>query len=209
MRPRHILSASLITFAIAGCIPSDNGEETPETDAGGQEGDASTEPDVGTTPPLTMFLSSGTYETSLGLASLDAACGQEAKATAGTSYKVLVASPARLPANPTCETPQEASDWVLAPNTTYQREDGEVLFTTGASSIFTDWPMENLFSNSGANFATGMDRDWCLIPDQHCSGWTSSEGRAAVGWTASGDGGFLEGGDLGCGGRVFVCVEQP
>lgn len=156
-----------------------------------------------------MFLTSRGWEIGGGIAGADRFCMTNAANPGAGTFKALIGGTQRsVCATPDCEGGANPVDWVLQPETTYTRVDGAVMFTTNADGIFTDWPMPQEFA-PGINQASGLNNDWTVRDGLHCDDWTTQSGAdAAVGWTATLDSGFLNGGMLTCGRLPLVCVEQ-
>lgn len=156
-----------------------------------------------------IFLTREGWDIGGGFAGADRFCmTDDANPGAGT-FKALIGGTERsICADADCAGGANPVDWVLQPETTYTRVDGAVMFTTNADGIFTDWPMPQELA-PGRNQASGLDKDWTIREDLHCDNWTHpSDAMVAVGWTASLDGGFLNGGLLKCERLPLVCVEQ-
>ena len=156
-----------------------------------------------------MFLTRGGWDIGGGIAGADRFCmTNDANPGAGTFKALLGGTQRSVCATPDCADGASPVDWVLQPETTYTRVDGTVMFTTNADGIFTDWPMPEQFA-PGINQASGLNTDWTVRDGLHCDDWTTqSEAPAGVGWTATLDAGFLNGGMLKCQRLPLVCVEQ-
>ena len=105
----------------------------------------------------------------------------------------------------------EGSDWVLAPNTAYVREDGTtVIGTTNSAGIFV-FPLDASIGTAGLSYWTGLSSDWTTSVDT-CSGWTQVSGAIAdQGLADASDSQAINGVSANCSdlaGAFFACVEQ-
>lgn len=161
--------------------------------------------------PLRVFLTDDAYRPEGGVEGYDADCAADPANPGNSTFKALVGANTRsICKTDNCADGAYPVDWVLQPNTPYVRLDGQALFTTNDLGIFTDWPMEAALTDGGVNQASGLTEEWTLRDGLLCEDWTVyNDSPSAVGWTASADAGFLEGGQLDCGSLRLVCVEQP
>jgi cysteine-rich repeat protein len=147
-----------------------------------------------------------------GVAGADAQCNLSPPN--GSTYKaLLVDGTSRLACTAAeCEGASlQGIDWVLAPNTTYVREDGTtVIGTTNAAAVFV-FPLEASIATSGFSYWTGLNADWTTSED-NCSGWTGTSGfYADEGLGDATDSGAIQGVSESCAtlaGAFFACVEQ-
>ena len=60
------------------------------------------------------------------------------------------------------------------------------------------------------NQASGLREDWTTRAGETCNGWTSAAAgdKQGVGWLCALDAGLLDGGTVGCGENVVVCVAD-
>lgn len=192
----------LAVSMLAGCV--DDNENAGAADMAAND-------DMNTTPPLTLFLSADGYASGGGFAGADAHCMADPNYPGSGTFKALLGGAARsVCPEADCASGAQPVDWVLAADTPYTLLDGTTLFTTNSDAVFLDWPMATTLGQE-INFFSGLDRDWTVRDGLHCDDWTlqGDEHRAGVGWAASADSGFLQGGDLGCARQLIVCVEQP
>lgn len=215
----------LALACLATLVACDDGDSDPTTPDTGPATDAAPTPDasledaavldaqpqadanLGRDP--VMFLTDDKWDVGGGFAGADEFCMTDSANPGSGTFKALLGGSDRsVCVDADCASGATPVDWVLQPNTTYTRLDDAVVFTTNADGIFTDWPMLEEFA-PGTNQASGLDTDWTVRDGLHCENWTvASDDPAGVGWTASLDGGFLQGGQLTCRRLPLVCVEQ-
>ncbi len=188
MKQAHILTVSLMIL-ISGCLKKKN-EEAPATGTGSRPG-------TGTTPTPTPTPAPGRYgvifqtpvsvngsgaQTGLGsgLTTLDNLCSTAAtnKGLTGT-FKALVGagSSRRACTSANCSGgPAENSNWVILGKTEFRREDkATVIGTTTASGIFS-FPLTNSFTDSAADYWSGLNADWTGSGAQYnCNAWTIND----------------------------------
>jgi hypothetical protein len=102
------------------------------------------------------------------LAGTAAAAIAAADGICGVGYKALIANSSR----------NTTTDWPLAPNQRYVRNDGTtVIGTTNSSGVFT-FNLTNAISGSAANVWTGVFSNWGT--GTNCTNWTTNAGGVSA-----------------------------
>ncbi|MFK8004223.1 MAG: DUF1554 domain-containing protein [Polyangiales bacterium] len=178
-------------------VPLDATGDIGMTDAGSC-GDLAETPECMSVPTLQIRSLRMTDLVGGGIPGMDAACA----ASFGAGYKALVLSSERFPGE---------SDWVLASETCYAIESGEIAFRTDVDAV-SESGVPSAPLAAGANFWTGANEDW-TPSNENCDDWTSREGMGVTGFDVRecalkpfiGNHGAVN-----CSrGLGVLCVEQP
>jgi hypothetical protein len=142
---------------------------------------------------------------------LDNYCMADASYPGMGTYKAMAVVLGIRMASQTANLGNLQKDWVLKPNTTYNRKsDGLKIFTTNANAIFTAWPMVNGFNASATNAWTGMLNDW-TYSSFTCSFWTIGTGGGSgyIGTAGATTSAAIGSVSTACNGLYpIICAEQ-
>lgn len=151
-----------------------------------------------------------------GIAGADVICNADASKPNGSTYKAYLVDATNRIACTTANCTgglSEHTDWVLAPNTTYVRGNGNavIIGTTDANGLFVAPLDANYTSGLGVNIWTGLQTNW-RTDSETCSNWTDNtigeNGSFAI--TSTKGAGALRAGSQTCDLTMtnLACVEQ-
>ncbi len=207
LKGNSVTISSTTTLKAMGCAPGYTGSETA-------------------TALFTLLNSKKTFITDAtftgdmgGISGADAACSDTSDANhPGTgTYKALITDTANRIASLTDNTGDGQTDWVLAPDTCYFRNDNTTLIaaTNGASLINVDneSAMRNSFGDTAINAWFGATMEWISQENTYsCFDWTNSVSGSHFGLVISipGTDAYTFGAlGLQCNeSHHLVCVEQ-
>ena len=151
------------------------------------------------------------------IAGADDFCAQQKSSSApwlpgfSAEYRALLTDGATRRASLTADVGDGQTGWVLAPNTTYYRPDGMVLFTTNAVALYNmNTGLRNPFTSdasAAARWWTGLDLGWETLLT--CSSWTSSVANGTRGQGGTTTNASLSAASNGGGTPIrLLCVRQ-
>jgi len=162
-----------------------------------------------------IFVSSSTSQGNFGnVEAADALCNADSlKPTYSGTFKAMVTSTTRRACSSfNCSTSgsSENLDWVLSPNTYYERIDGAAIGTTTEAAIFS-FSLATSFDLLAKEVWTALSSSW-MSSGSNCLSWTNntSGSTSVVGLAHQTDSRSISSYSQFCDrAQSFICVEQP